>query len=48
MFLEQMKHFVAVVRGEAEPICTLDDGIQVQKMIEAVHRSNAAGQVVEL
>lgn len=26
MFLEQMRHFLSVVRGEAEPLCTLDDG----------------------
>jgi predicted dehydrogenase len=26
MFLEQMQHFIAVVRGEAQPVCTLGDG----------------------
>ena len=26
MFLDQMAHFRAVVRGEAQPICTLQDG----------------------
>jgi predicted dehydrogenase len=26
MFLEQMRHFIAVARGEAQPVCTLGDG----------------------
>ena len=48
MFLEQMKHFVAVVRGEAEPICTLDDGVRVMKLISAVHQSQNTGRLIEL
>lgn len=48
MFMEQMKHFLAVVRGEAEPSCTLEDGIQVQELIEAVHESQRSGCVVHL
>jgi predicted dehydrogenase len=27
LFVEQMQHFIAVVRGEVEPVCTLQDGI---------------------
>ena len=26
MFLDEVKHFLALVRGEAEPICSLEDG----------------------
>ena len=48
MFLEQMKHFVSVVRGETEPTCTLDDGVRVQQLVQAIHESNATGRVVEL
>ncbi|MDP2777611.1 MAG: Gfo/Idh/MocA family oxidoreductase [Anaerolineales bacterium] len=48
MFLEQMKHFVAVVHAEADPICTLDDGVRVQYIVGALHRSSAAGSAVDL
>ncbi|HSB01591.1 MAG TPA: Gfo/Idh/MocA family oxidoreductase, partial [Anaerolineales bacterium] len=48
MFVEQMKHFVAVVRGEAEPACTLEDGIRVQRLVEAVHESQRSGRLVAL
>jgi len=27
MFLEEMRHFLAVVRGEEEPLCPLADGV---------------------
>jgi predicted dehydrogenase len=27
MFLDQMRHFLAVIRGEEEPVCSLEDGI---------------------
>jgi predicted dehydrogenase len=48
MFLEQMKHFIAVVRGEAEPACTLNDGVRVMKLISAVHESQKAGRLITL
>lgn len=48
MFLEQMKHFVAVVHGEAQPTCTLEDGVRVQQLVEAIHKSSAKGCVVDL
>jgi predicted dehydrogenase len=48
MFMEQMKHFVSVVRGEAEPSCTLDDGIRVMKLISAVQESQKTGQLIPI
>ena len=48
MFMEQMKHFVSVVRGEAEPVCTLEDGIRVQKLVQATRESDADGRAIEL
>lgn len=48
MFLEQMRHFVAVVRGEVEPSCTLEDGIRVMKLINAVHESQKTGRKIDL
>jgi predicted dehydrogenase len=39
MFMAEMEHFLDVVKGGASPACTLDDGIQVQSIIEDVRRS---------
>jgi len=48
MFMEQMKHFIAVVRGEAQPACSLEDGIRVQRLVQAVHESNMTQHVINL
>jgi len=48
MFLEQMKHFVSVARGESEPSCTLEDGVRVMKLISAVLESQATGQLIRI
>jgi len=48
MFLDQMKHFVDVVHGEVEPVCTLEDGVRVMKLISAVHESQKTGQLIHI
>lgn len=48
MFLEEMRHFVAVAKGNAEPACTLEDGLRVMRLIEAVQESNSSGRRVSL
>jgi len=47
MFMDQMKHFIKVVNREAEPSSTLDDGINVQRLVEAVHESQRLGRVID-
>jgi predicted dehydrogenase len=48
MFMEQMKHFVAVVSGKEKPSCTLDDGVRVMKLISAVYESQKTGKLIAL
>lgn len=48
MFLEQMRHFLAVVRGEAEPLCTLDDGERALKIALAALDSARQGLTISL
>jgi predicted dehydrogenase len=48
MFLEAMKHFVAVTRGEGISSCPLEDGMRVMQLIEAIKTSASTGQVVSL
>ncbi len=48
MFLDQMKHFVDVVHGKAEPICPLEDGVRAMKLIFAVHESQRTEKLVHL
>ncbi|MFN2235583.1 MAG: Gfo/Idh/MocA family protein [Anaerolineales bacterium] len=47
LFLAEMSHFIDVVRGNAEPLCTLDDGIWALKLALAVHESARIGQLIK-
>ncbi len=46
MFQQQIRHFIDVVNGKVEPSCTLQDGVQVQRLITSVIRSNATSETV--
>lgn len=48
MFLDEMRHFLAVARGEAQPLCTLEDGVRVLQVALAAHQSARQGQEVKL
>ncbi len=48
LFIAQTKHFMDVVSGRAEPLCTLDDGIQALQMALAAYESQRAGWVIAL
>jgi len=48
MFMEEMKHFVKVACGEVESNSPLEAGIRVQRLIEAIHRSNKTRMAVNV
>jgi len=48
MFMDEMRHFLAVVAGEQEPACGLKDGIRALQIAEAVHESVQQGSKVAL
>lgn len=48
LFLEEMRHFIKCVEGSQEPVCTLDDGIYAQGLIEAVYCSSQQGCLVKV
>jgi len=48
MFLEEMRHFLAVARREVEPLCSLNDGIQALRLALAAHESAAKNVQVRL
>jgi predicted dehydrogenase len=48
LFLDEMRNFLAVLRGEAEPACTLDQGIYALRLALAVHTSAQCGRMVKI
>ncbi|MDH5605478.1 MAG: Gfo/Idh/MocA family oxidoreductase [Anaerolineae bacterium] len=47
LFRAQMDHFLEVVSGKADPLCTLEDGIRAQALALAAHRSAQTGELVK-
>jgi predicted dehydrogenase len=48
MFLAMMEHFIAVIRGSEEPLCTLEDGIQALRIALAAQESAKQGTLITL
>ncbi|MBN1305132.1 MAG: Gfo/Idh/MocA family oxidoreductase [Anaerolineales bacterium] len=48
MFLEEMRHFIALTAGNTDSLCPLEDGIQVMQLISAIHQSSDQSQMVSL
>jgi predicted dehydrogenase len=46
LFLEEMRHFLQLIKGEVESRCTLLDGIKALEMTEAVHLSAKNGNIL--
>ena len=44
----QVKHFVDVIRGEAEPICSGRDGLKTMHVVDAVVESARTGRPVDI
>jgi len=47
LFLSQMGHFLDIVNGVAEPLCTLDDGIRALQLALAAHQSSKQGKLIK-
>ncbi len=43
LFLDEMRHFLALLKGEATSRCSLREGIRVLRLTEAIHASAAKG-----
>lgn len=48
LFLELMRHFLAIVNGLEQPICTLEDGMKALELVLAAKKSSDLGQLISL
>ena len=44
----QVKHFVDVILGDAEPICTGRDGLKTMQVVDAIIESARSGRPVNV
>jgi predicted dehydrogenase len=48
MFMNQMQHFIELVRGDVEPVCSLEDGVYALQMEMAAYESAKQGRTISL
>jgi predicted dehydrogenase len=48
MFFAVAKEFLDVISGGAPRTCTIEDGVEAMRVIEAVRRSSVGGRRVKL
>lgn len=48
LFVAQTRHFIEIVRGEAEPICSLEDGVQALRLALAAYESQETDHTVNI
>jgi predicted dehydrogenase len=48
LFLAQTRHFIGIVRGESEPVCTLQDGVMALRLALAAYESQKSGLIQKL
>jgi predicted dehydrogenase len=48
MFLDELRHFRDVLNGVAEPVCTLQDGIQALRISLGALASSQQGQIINM
>jgi predicted dehydrogenase len=48
LFVAQMRHFIEIVRGETEPLCSLKDGVMALRLALAAYESQRAGRIISL
>ena len=48
LFLDEMRHFIEVIESNVQPICSLQDGIFVQKITDSIYQSSHKGCIVDI
>ena len=46
LFVAQTRHFIEVVRGESEPVCSLEDGVMALRLALAAYESQKTGRLI--
>ncbi len=46
MFLDELRHLLAVMCGEVAPLCSLNDGVQALRLALAAHHSAREGRLI--
>ncbi len=48
LFISEMRNFLGMLRGDEEPRCTLRDGIEILRLVEAFYTAARTGERVTI
>jgi predicted dehydrogenase len=48
LFIDEMKNFIDYLSDKSEPMCTLEDGITIQKIVSAIYLSQEEKRRIDL
>lgn len=48
MFVDEMRHFITCIKGNEQPLCTLEDGVKALQIVLAAKESAKKGRLVAL
>lgn len=48
LFIDELSNFVDTIEGKADPVCTLEDGIRIQKIVDAIYRSQIENRRIDI
>ena len=48
LFMDEMRHFIELVKGKMEPICSLEDGLTVVRLTDGIHQSAQESRAILL
>jgi len=48
MYLNELKHFISSIRNKEKPLTSIEEGVYIQRIVDAIYRSTQIGQPVKL
>jgi predicted dehydrogenase len=48
LFIDELSNFIDTIQGKDDPVCTLADGIRIQKIVDAIYRSQIEKRRIDL
>ena len=48
LFIDEMENFIEFIKGNEIPMCTLEDGIKIQKIVSAIYQSQIEKRRIDL
>jgi len=48
LFIDELRNFIDTIHRKSDPVCTLEEGIRIQKIVDAIYRSQLENRRISL